>query len=309
MVWLRKRSLTSEAAARELAKQLGVPRGELGMAGLKDRDAVTRQQLSVPARARARLARFEHPQIQVDDPRPHSHKLRRGHLRGNRFTIVVRELELQLDQEEPRALALARAQALLDRLAERGLYNLYGAQRFGAQARNLEPGLACLAGRRRTKKGDLTLSAGQSALFNRYLALRAERGGCARVMRGDILKTRASGGLFECAEPQIDQARLDAGELVITGPMFGSKMRAPDPESPSGQLEAEVLAEAGIPLTKLKKLGRLAPGTRRALLVWPEVLGLRVAKPAPEHQLGPGLELQFLLPAGSYATVLLRELS
>jgi tRNA pseudouridine13 synthase len=305
LVWLRKRSLTTEDAVREVARQLGIPRGEIGVAGLKDRDAVTRQQISVPERAAPSLARFEHPAIELCDARPHSHKLRRAHLRGNRFCVVVREFELELEQAE------ARVQAKLVRLAAEGLRNYYGPQRFGNDNRNVEPGLATLAGkRRRQAKGDLILSAGQSALFNLYLATRAERGLCNTALSGDILQKRASGGMFECEDPAADQARLDAGELVVTGPMFGSKMRAPTPGTDAHELEQALLASVGLSPAKLAKLGRSAPGTRRRLLVRPEQVELARA-PATSSSgidLGPGLALRFSLPPGSYATVLIREL-
>jgi tRNA pseudouridine13 synthase len=294
LVWLRKRSLTTEEAVREVARQSKIDPGEIGVAGLKDRDAVTRQQISVPARAAASLERFRHPAIELSDIRPHSHKLRRGHLRGNRFVIVVRELSVAPDE------ALLRVQAKLARMAEVGLRNYYGAQRFGEGARNLEPGLASLAGRRRRHKGDILLSAGQSALFNVYLATRAERGLLRTALVGDILQKRESGGMFECKDPRAEQLRLDARELVVTGPMYGSKMRAPTTGTASAALEDEVLALVGLDASKLAKLGRNVPGTRRQLLIWP-------SEPWQER-VGAGLQLQFCLPAGSYATVLLREL-
>jgi tRNA pseudouridine13 synthase len=294
LVWLRKRSLTTEEAVREVARQFRIPQGEIGVAGLKDRDAITRQQISLPDRAAAALTQFRHPAIELSDARPHSHKLRRGHLRGNRFVIVVRELSVEIDE------AKQRAQAKLERLTKHGLRNYYGSQRFGEGARNLEPGLASLAGRRRRHKGDITVSAGQSALFNFYLAIRAERGLLGTVLAGDILQKRDSGGMFECQDAAVEQARLDAGELVLTGPMFGSKMRTPTSDTVAAALEHELLVAVGLDSGKLAKLGRNVPGTRRQLAIWPaDVSATRVEG---------GLQLQFCLPAGSYATVLLREL-
>lgn len=307
LVWLRKRSFTTQDAVREVARQLGIPHTEIGVAGLKDRDAVTHQQISVPDHAAASLARFEHTAIRLSDPRPHSHKLRRAHLHGNRFCVVIRDLPADLDLDQ----AEARAQRQLEHLTSAGLRNYYGTQRFGKAGRNIQPGLATLAGKRRLQpRGDLTLSAGQSALFNLYLATRVERGLCTTALAGDVLQKRDSGGMFECEDPIADQARIDAGELVITGPMFGSKMRAPPPGTPAHELEQELLASVGLTPAKLTKLGRNAPGTRRRLLVWPEQLELGRAPAISDlgGDLGPGLTLRFSLPPGSYATVLLREL-
>lgn len=298
---MRKRSLSTEEAIHELARQLRIPRAEIGVAGRKDRDAVTVQRISVPERAAAAIERFEHAQIQLWDPKPHSHKLRRGHLRANQFRIVVRELDVALDE------AQRRAQLAIEELTRVGLRNYYGVQRFGAGARNLEPGLAALAGRgRRRPKGDIQVSAGQSALLNLYLATRAERSLLSTALRGDILQKRETGGMFECEDPSADQARLDAGELVVTGPMFGSKMRAPSPGTPAATLEREILDVAGIAPAKLAKLGRKVPGTRRRLLVWPD-WPLDPAVAVTDER-GDGLRLCFALPSGSYATVLIREL-
>lgn len=304
LLTLTKRGLDSEAALRELARALRVPRVELGLAGLKDRHAITTQWISVPAHVGPRLAEFRHPAITLGPAHPHSHKLRRGHLHGNRFRIVVRELEVGFEE------AHARASATLEQLARLGLRNYYGEQRFGHGGRNLVAGLAMLTGRGpRARKADLMVSAGQAGLFNLLLVERLERGLLDRVLLGDILHKR-SGGMFECTDPTIDQLRLDAGELEITGPIFGSKMRWPSPDTPARELEQSTLLDIGINPHKLERLGRAAPGTRRALKVWPEQVEVEPEpEPAiPEHGASEGLVLRFTLPAGSYATVLLREL-
>jgi tRNA pseudouridine13 synthase len=301
LLTLTKRGLSSEDALRELARQLRVPRVELGLAGLKDRDAVTSQRVSVPDRAAEALRSFSHPRIELGEPQPHSHKLRRGHLRGTRFVLTIRQLAVAPDEAE------RRATAKFERIAREGLRNYYGRQRFGKDARNLEPGLAALAGKGpRRGKADLVVSAGQSALFNAYLATRAERGLLGRVLLGDILQKRETGGMFECRDPDEDQRRLDAGELSITGPMFGSKMRRPSADTPAAKLELEMLTLAGLAPAKLDKLGRKVPGARRQLLIWPKQVAVNQAPDV--DGLGPGLELHFVLPPGSYATVLIREL-
>jgi tRNA pseudouridine13 synthase len=303
-VEMTKRGLDTEAALGLLARALGLPRAEIGLAGLKDRHAITTQWISVPAEAGARLARFRHDAITLGAALPHSHKLRRGHLRGNRFAIVVRELAL------PFADARAHASATLERLAREGLRNVFGEQRFGHGGRNLDAGLAALRGRgRRGGKADLLVSAGQSGLFNLYVALRSERGLLDRVLLGDIMHKR-SGGMFESHEVEVDQARLAAGELVPTGPIYGSKLRWPSPDTPAHALELEVLELARVAPRKLEQLGRSVPGTRRDVRVWPEAASVDpVPAPAlPELGLSEGLTLRFDLPAGSYATVLLAEL-
>lgn len=302
LLTLTKRGLDSEAALRELARALRIPRVELGLAGLKDRHALTTQWISVPAHAGPRLAQFRHAAITLGPAHPHSHKLRRGHLHGNRFRIVVRELEVGFEQ------ARVRASATLDQLARVGLRNYYGEQRFGHGGRNLAAGLAVIAGRGpRARKADLMVSAGQAGLFNLLLVERFERGLLDRVLLGDILHKR-SGGMFECTDPELDQPRLDAGELEITGPIYGSKLRWPSPDTPARALEQDVLTKVGIDPSKLERLGRAAPGTRRTLKVWPEQVEVEPEPAIPDLGASEGLVLRFTLPAGSYATELLREL-
>ncbi|MBK9752865.1 MAG: tRNA pseudouridine(13) synthase TruD [Nannocystis sp.] len=298
---LRKRCIGTEDAIVELSRQTGIPRPEIGLAGLKDKDAVTEQWITVPFAAGPRLTEFSHPAIQLGPAAPHGNKLRRGHLHGNRFDLVIRDLAVP--GEEARARVTAKAA----RLAELGgLDNLYGNQRLGNDGGNLRRGLELLASGARRGKADFLLSAGQSALFNLYLLERRARGLMRTVLLGDILKKTATGGLFESREPEVDQARLDASELGLTGPMFGSKMRAPSPGTAADALEREILTLAGISPEALKALGSKVEGTRRPLQL--STIDLQVDLASAEGPLPSGLRLRFSLPAGSYATVLLQEL-
>ncbi len=306
LLTLTKRNIGTEDAIAELARQTGIPRPEIGLAGLKDTIAVTEQWISVPFAAGPTLAGFSHPEITLGAPHPHGNKLRRGHLHGNRFILVVRDLAVSGNE------AAALVAAKRTRLAELGgLDNLYGQQRLGEDGGNVRRGLAALSAGRRRGRADFLLSAGQSAMFNLYLLERRARGQLRTVLRGDILKKGVTGGIFECREPEVDQARLDAGELGITGPMFGSKMRAPSPGTPSSDLEQEILARAGISQSSLSALGNKLEGTRRPLqLPLPDLEAEPVGPFVTSSglELPPGLRLGFCLPAGSYATVLLQEL-
>lgn len=320
MLTLTKRELNTADALREVARQLEVDVRDLGSAGLKDREAITTQTISVPVEGGERLADFEHPNITLGEPRPHSGKLRRGHLHGNRFTLVVRDLAV--DPQE----AAARVQAKLAVLeARHGFDNVYGPQRFGFEGRNLDKGMAIIEQGRRVRPGDLMLSAAQSGMFNLWVLMRRAAGLDRTLIAGDMVKKTDTGGMFTADDPATEQPRLDAGEIVITGPMFGGRMRGPRAGSESEAFEDEVLARAGLTRAQLSKLGRKAPGTRRELQI--SAKNVTVA-PAPavdatregadsgagadptEHAggLSPGLQVSFELPPGSYATVLLAEL-
>jgi tRNA pseudouridine13 synthase len=301
LLQLRKRGLSTEDAVAELARALGIAAREIGWAGRKDRDAVSRQWISVPARNLAALAAFHHPAIELGPPTPHSHKLRTGHLHGNRFELVVRAPCCPVPE------AIDRATAKLGALArEGGLCNAFGPQRFGPDARNLDRGLAELRRGRGGSRGNMIIAAGQAALFNLYLELRRERGLLRRALFGDVLKGTVRGGLFTCTEPAVDDARLAEGELVVTGPMFGSRTMSPPQDSESAALELEALALAGVDQGALLALGRAAVGTRRPLLVPVSAANVSQAQRHPEH--GEGVLVTVTLPAGSFATQLCNEL-
>lgn len=290
--WIEKRGVDARSLLCHLARTLEIPEGDIGYAGLKDTLAVTRQLVSVPARCEAALGRVDRDGIRVLSARRHGHKLRAGHLTGNRFRIVMRETLPG---------ALERAQAIAARLADEGMPNFYGPQRFGRDGATLRQGLATLRGEARPRRGmllRLSLSAVQSALFNAYLADRLERGALGRVDRGDVLLVADCGGPFVVADPDLERERLARREVVLSGPMFGPKMRMPSGE-PAAR-ERALLMRAGLSLAQIQAFGKLLPGTRRPLLVWPEALHVAATE--------VGLELRFVLPAGSYATVLLREL-
>jgi len=299
LLTLWKRGWNTEDAVREVARQLGLSQASIGRAGLKDRAAVTEQWVSLPWEAAGAVERFAHPDIRLGPPHPHGNKLRRGHLKGNRFEIVLRNLE------RPPAEALELAGSSLALVERQGLDNLYGEQRFGREGANLERGLALLARPRFLRRADLMFSAVQAALFNIYLLLRRRRGLLDRVLMGDVLRRLDSGGPFTCEDPREDQPRLEAGELCITGPVFGSRQMSPPARTAAAELEAEVLANCGVEPASLKALGKKAQGSRRALRVFPGPI--EVEPVADEEGLGGGLRLRFELPAGSYATQLLRE--
>src|SRR5262249_39200278 len=134
-LWMEKRDLGAEFFVRQLARRLDIAPGEVGTAGLKDRRAVTRQMVSVPARVEDRLDRLNGDGMTVLRVGPHRNKLRPGQLHGNRFRILVRDVVPE---------AAARLGPLVERLGRQGLPNYYGPQRFGRDGETLQLGLALL---------------------------------------------------------------------------------------------------------------------------------------------------------------------
>lgn len=296
-VWIEKRDLTTWDAVNTLARRLGVAPRDIGCAGLKDKHAVTRQWLSIPRVAPEAALAAGDDQLRVLRAEPHGNKLRTGHLRGNRFEVVLT------------ALAPGEGQQLVERLAtlaREGLPNRYGDQRFGRDGDNVTRGIALLRGERRerdARRRRLWLSSVQSAVFNEVLRARTDGGLLRRVLAGDVLQKAASGGVFVTEDPALDQPRLDAGEIVTTGPMPGGWAKEPPPDTAARALEDAALAAIGVTREELAS-DRDLPGTRRPLLV-PVTDAAAVEPPAPD---ATSLRITFALPAGTYATVLIEAL-
>jgi len=235
----------------------------------------------------------------------HTNKLRAGHLHGNRFRVIVRE-EPAHAQPLSRAAGErgARAAAIVEQLRQLGLPNFYGAQRFGRDGATLHLGLAMLQGETAERKvrnpflKRLALSAVQSAVFNQYLGQRVADGLLRRVLAGDVMAKYPFGGMFVAEDVEREQARFDAREIVSAGPIFGRKTY------PAGRAAAEreaaTLTACGLSTAQFAGFGKLLLGTRRHNLVYVDDLAC--------EQLPEGLRFSFTLPAGSYATILLREL-
>jgi tRNA pseudouridine13 synthase len=301
-LFVEKRGCTTAEVARALASALGVPERDVGCAGLKDRQAVTRQWFSVmtdrSVTSPLKLPGDGAAEVKVLSASRHGNKLRTGQLRGNRFQVRLRGASDALLAREALKVLFAR-----------GIPNWFGPQRFGRAGDNAGLGRALLGvgdhpslGRARGDRflAKLALSAFQSELFNEALAERLALGlfGCAEV--GDLLQLGVDGRgpLFLCGEPETDAPRMDRFEVSPTGPLFGSKMRWPEGEPL--RRERALFERQGLDDAMLARGGNQLLGTRRAYRVQ--------AQDGVVEEVDGGLRLSFSLPRGAYATSLLREL-
>jgi tRNA pseudouridine13 synthase len=361
---LSKRQWDSFDLVAYLAKRLGVQRGDIALAGIKDRFADTSQLVSVrlSGRSPARLPRQLEDQGFLLRLRGYARAaLGARDLSGNRFRIVVRDVD-------PRASGRFRQAAEAAGIS--GLPNYYDEQRFGSarhgqgfmgkevflgrreqalrlyftpsrfddrRTRELKrcvserwgrwseclpsafgdyrPVLECLAQHRQAFRQALlrldrrllvfVLNAYQSYLFNEILGrwLTAQAG-----QRGFRLLTRSyrhGRFLYPDGLPADLAGVLAAQRLPVPG--FDSEV--PDPAVRAiaeAVLEAEGIGWSELRVRQLS--GVSVHGVERAALVLPREL--RVGEPA-EDELYPGrhrLELEFFLPRGSYATLLLKRM-
>jgi tRNA pseudouridine13 synthase len=306
-----KRNLTTDAAVRAITKALGIEMRDVGIAGMKDKVGVTTQWVSVPAPPKApdleeRAKALTLDNIRVLDAKRHTNKLKTGHLKGNRFDIVVRDVP---------ADALAGVLASMERFGNEGVPNAFGVQRFGKDGDNVERARAWLTGKERAPNDPrlrrFHFSALQSAVFNAVLDARVADGTWKQPILGDLLKKEDTGGMFVCTDVQADRERADRGELCPTGPIVGARMRWPEGEVKALEERLAVPFLEGVDLERARSLGE---GTRRALRL--RVTGCSVAqvmnsKGVPgddevdNREQPRALRVQFVLPKGAYATTVL----
>jgi len=143
-LYVEKRNYSTMAAVDIIAKASGRRNFDIGYAGLKDKQAVTRQWFSIE-----HLDTPEAKKLQLADGMKiitisrHRNKIKRGHLAGNRFIIKVRNPEwgrVGVGMSE----ASRRAESILAALKKSGVPNFFGPQRFGMRRDNHMLGLALL---------------------------------------------------------------------------------------------------------------------------------------------------------------------
>jgi tRNA pseudouridine13 synthase len=263
---------------------------DVGYAGRKDRHAITRQWFSLPEIDPERALEFGIDDVRVLEAARHEHKLKTGHLRANRFEIVLRGSGVPIERIEERAAELVR----------RGMPNRYGSQRFGRDGDNADRARAMLeSGRapRDRRAGRFLISALQSEVFNAVLDERIET--YDSVVLGDLARVEESGGLFWVDDLERESQRAADFEISATGPIFGTRARAPRDEA--GLIEQRVFERFGVSSPAALRLPRgiRARGGRRPLRVRPT--DLQVAVLGTDSGISIGCEL----PSGSYVTVLI----
>ncbi len=294
-VWLliEKRLLNTDEVARLIAKHADVALREVSYAGLKDRDAVTQQWFSVNLQGKAHpdWAMLNGERLQVLQVLAHPRKLKRGALTGNRFIVVLREIAGQ-------KIAI---DARLRQIQDGGVPNAFGAQRFGRNGSNVERARAVVIGGRRERdrhRLGLMFSTARSWVFNALLAARIQEGTWNQARAGEVLQLNGRSALFvaEAVDEEI-QRRVQALEIHPTAPLVGD-----------GESLAKDQALAW-EVAQLKPQQDWIEALRRAR-VEQDRRALRIALPDLRwHWLDDAmLQLEFSLPAGSYATAVLHEL-
>ncbi len=288
-----KKGCNTRYVADALAKFLKVQAREVSFAGQKDKHAVTEQWFCVrlPGKEMPDMSAFSLEGCEVLEYARHRRKLRLGALKGNNFTLFLREVSNRAELEQ-------RLNAVL----KDGVPNYFGSQRFGIGGNNLNQARRWAQNNsplRDRNKRSFYLSAARSALFNQIVSLRLKKPDFNQVVDGDALQLAGRGSWFVATNEELPvlQQRVDNGELLITAPLPG--------DGAWGTLNAALefeqrCVEQETDLQALLVRERVE-AARRAMLVNPAELRWNWWDDVT-------VEVSFWLPAGSFATSVVREL-
>ncbi|HVN44951.1 MAG TPA: tRNA pseudouridine(13) synthase TruD [Steroidobacteraceae bacterium] len=288
---VRKRNANTQWVASELARLARCRPAEVGYAGLKDRHAVAVQWYSLPQpRAPLDWQQLRTDDFEVLEAHPHTRKLPRGALAGNRFAVRIRAPD-----GDGAALA-ARLAVRLAMIARRGVPNYFGPQRFGRSGSNLRAAGATPERLPRQQRG-FALSAARSVLFNALLAARVSDGSWERLEPGDLANIDGRGSVFRVGT--VDAAlseRCARLEIHPTGPLWG----AGAPGTAGAVLELESAIAARYPDAAAACSAAHMAQERRSLR-----LAVRELRCDAEPQ---AVRVEFRLARGGFATAVLAEL-
>lgn len=313
---VRKKDLTTWKMLEILSEQTGVKVRDFGYAGLKDKDGMTTQYISIHKSNESKFDSFFHDKIKILSKTYHENKIKIGHLKENRFFIRLKKVNPTNAQKLTQSVK---------RIENEGFANYFGYQRFGKDGRNFDDGLQILKGEKKIKNKkmkDFLISAYQSELFNLWLLKRLKLSKFAnefsqkefaqiykleqneakliqtqphffKLLNGDIAHHYPYGKAFLCESLEEEAKRFHERQIVPTGWLIGSK--AIKSEGFARAHESEIFKDALLYAEKMN-------GSRR--FAW-SFLNDTEYKYIPENA---HFELSFSLQKGSYATVVLEEI-
>ena len=298
-LWVEKQGLNTAYVAEALAKFTGLPLRQVTYAGRKDKHAITQQWfgLHAPKGIKVNPADLDLPGFKVLSTHKHHKKLKVGQLEGNHFSITLRNVT-QMDLVEQR----------LKLIKQEGVPNYFGDQRFGVMigpdgkvqmGGTLFLGLRMVSGEviRNRNKRNMALSSLRSALFNTLVSQRITDNMFEKINIGDACSLIGSNSYFieDGRTLEASQLRYEKHDISPTAPLVGINKN-----SVTGAVlewENKVLSDHENIISTLRNEG--LSSMRRAMRLWPTALEWETN--------GDKLHIQFGLPAGCFATSVLRE--
>ncbi len=307
-VYVKKSACNTDWFAQQLANFCGVKKLAVAYAGLKDRHAVTSQWFSVqlPGKPTPDWAKFEASfsavetaeNVQVLQSFRHNRKLQRGALKSNSFKITLRNLSASSDE----MFALLKQRC--NKIAENGVPNYFGSQRFGRSYNNLDQATKLFSNPRfrlaRHKRG-MYLSAARSWMFNHVLSERVKRHVWNQRLAGDVFMLDGRSACFKdeiTDEVKINEIneRIAIHAIHPTAAMWGEGEAMVTAQAE--ELESQIFDQ--FPVYRDGLIAARLQMQRRACRVIPGQLEC--------HRESDDFVLAFSLPSGSYATMVLGEI-
>ncbi len=289
-IHIRKTGANTAFVAKQLAQYFSVKESLVSYAGLKDRFAVTEQWFGVhvPGKQVYDLSDLNIEGVEVLSSKRHNKKLRIGSLEGNRFEITLRNVS-QIDE-------LVRRWHVVSNF---GVPNYFGEQRFGINGGNIEKAKHLFSGGKVNdkKKRGMYLSTARSLIFNNVISQRIEKESFDTLMNGDVLMLANTQSVFlaKTIDESLEERHLNH-DVDITAPMWGAGELMTTTDALA--FEQSVATQQPVFCEGLPRFG-LKQERRRIRLVMKE----------PKIEVdNDTVTLSFFLPAGAYATTIMREL-
>lgn len=292
MLRIEKRGLTTEEVVRSLARLINKPAKLISYAGLKDKYALTTQWFSVhvPGQEIPGIEQLAAPGWRVLEHTRNNKKLRPGFLTGNQFVIQLKDVT-QIDDVLQR----------LELIKTAGVPNYFGEQRFGRQEGNLVRAEELLVKGIKVKdrflKG-IYYSAARSWIYNLILARRVEELSWNRPLDGDVMQLGGTHSIFvidEINDTLLE--RIHSKDLSPASPLPGKGKNMVKGQALA--LIKQVYQQWETWIAGLEQQG--LEEAWRANILHVEQCSYQINDTC--------LKLTFTLPAGCYATVVLRELT
>ena len=306
---VRKKDLTTWQMLQAFSEQIGIKLSDIGYAGLKDKNALTYQYISINKKYEEALKNFSHSNIKIIETIKHNNKIRIGHLKGNRFFIRLKKVD---------KVNALKIENVLEIIKKEGMPNYFGYQRFGVEGTNFELGKKLSKKRKPNKKEKFLINAYQSHLFNLWLSKRVEISKLIKSFKKDELKSILDfpSGIIDELKKQKQFFKLLPGDLANHYP-YGRLFEIESVLDESIRFQKRVISPTGLlPGNKAKRSDGIARvverdfddeielfGDRRYAWVFPEEIEYSYKEDKA------WFEINFFLPKGSYATVLLEEIA
>lgn len=288
---IEKTGENTDWVAGQLAKIAGVPRKDVSYAGLKDRHAITTQWFSIqlPGKDAPNWQQHLPETVKIIEQSRHQRKLRRGTLKGNRFSIIVRDLEGDL----------ASIEAICQQIKVNGVPNYYGEQRFGHDNANINSATKWFNGEFKPKsrnKRSIYLSAARSWIFNQILSERVQNQMWNKKIPGDVFILDGSQSCFKDDGDENLNSRVESFDIHPSGALWGKgDLMSAD----AVNVLEQGIAQRNQQLTS----GLIKHGLKQ------ERRSLRLPVNDFSYEFDKdGLTLSFILSPGTYATSVLREI-